>query len=58
MMNIGSEFDDDFFEKPKEKEERKPPNYEAKVCLPLVSILSTTFLNNLTFSEIFIHLII
>lgn len=38
-MDIGSQFDDDFFEKPKEKQESEIPNYEAKVCLPLVSIL-------------------
>lgn len=34
-MDIGSEFDDDFFEKPKEKEESRTSNYEAKVCVPL-----------------------
>ncbi|XP_055934980.1 uncharacterized protein C8orf76 homolog isoform X1 [Argiope bruennichi] len=34
-MDIGSEFDDDFFEKPKEKQPNNPTNYEAKVCVPL-----------------------
>ena len=37
-MDIGSQFDDDFFEKPQEKQESEISNYEAKVCMPLVSI--------------------
>lgn len=35
-MDIGSQFDDDFFEKPKEKRGTETSNYEAKVCVPLV----------------------
>ncbi|XP_054706232.1 uncharacterized protein C8orf76 homolog [Uloborus diversus] len=34
-MDIGSQFDDDFFEKPKEKEGSDSSYYEAKVCMPL-----------------------
>lgn len=38
-MDIGSEFDDDFFEKPREKEGSETSNYEAKICVPLVRII-------------------
>ncbi|KFM65666.1 hypothetical protein X975_21053, partial [Stegodyphus mimosarum] len=34
-MDIGAEFDDDFFEKPKEKQLSKPLDYEAKIFVPL-----------------------
>ncbi|PRD21556.1 UNVERIFIED_CONTAM: C8orf76 [Trichonephila clavipes] len=34
-MDIGTEFEEDFFEKPKDKRSNEPPNYEAKFCVPL-----------------------
>ncbi|GFR06165.1 c8orf76 [Trichonephila clavata] len=34
-MDIGIEFEEDFFEKPKDKRANEPPNYEAKFCVPL-----------------------
>ncbi|GFS54060.1 hypothetical protein NPIL_155781 [Nephila pilipes] len=34
-MDIGTEFEDDFFEKPEDKRANEPSNYEAKFCMPL-----------------------
>lgn len=34
-MDIGPEFDDDFFEKPREREGSQTSNYEAKIRVPL-----------------------